>query len=258
VKATKAQQKALGLPPAWTGVLINPDPKGKLVAIGYDAAGRRQPRYSEEHHREKAASKHGRVSAFGKSLPGLRKQIDKDHETSDEAVILDLIDKTSFRKGSDRDTKAKVKAYGASTLLDEHVKIRGNDVHFDFIAKEGTRVQKTITDARLAKALKARKAASDGGKLFPSTNEKKLAAYMTAAAPGFTPKDFRTWNGTKEALQIIKGMPVPKTAKELKRARLEVGEKVGAILGHTEKGGGKIALKSYINPAVFSKWEGKK
>ncbi|MFI5222926.1 MAG: anti-CBASS protein Acb1 family protein, partial [Nitrospirales bacterium] len=136
VKATKAQQKALGLPPAWTGVLINPDPKGKLVAIGYDAAGRRQPRYSEEHHREKAASKHGRVSAFGKSLPGLRKQIDKDHETSDEAVILDLIDKTSFRKGSDRDTKAKVKAYGTSTLLEEHVKIRGNDVHFDFIAKE--------------------------------------------------------------------------------------------------------------------------
>ena len=257
VKGTKAQAKALGLPPAWTDVMINPDPKGDLLATGKDVKGRTQYRYSANHNDKAAAEKHGRVSAFGKSLPGLRKQIGKDYETSDEAVIMDLMDKGSFRKGSDRDTKATVKAYGASTLLDEHVTVKGNDVHFDFIAKKGTRVQKTITDPRMAKELKARKAASKGGKLFPNTSEKKIADYMENGAPGFTPKDFRTWNATREAHALIKSMKAPKTKAEFQTARLEVGTKVGAILGHTEKGGGKIALKSYISPSVFAKWEAK-
>lgn len=254
-KATSAQRKALGLPPAWKNVRVNPNPKGALLAVGQDEAGRWQSRYSPEHTATKSAEKHGRVSAFGKSLPDLRGQIDKDHDSSEEAVVLDLIDKTSFRPGSKRNTKAKVQAYGASTLEGRHVKVTGDRVDFEFVAKEGTVVKQSLTDARLAKTIKARaKTAGPNGKLF-NTNEKKVGDYMKEQAPGFTPKDFRTWNATKVALGIVKGQKPPKTKAEFKQMRKAVGAAVGKTLGHTEKGGGGIALKSYIAPAVFAKWE---
>jgi len=59
-------------------------------------------------------------------------------------------------------------------------------------------------------------------------------------------------------MAVMKKMPMPKTKLELQTAKLHVGTEVGKILGHTEKGGGKIALKSYISPSVFAKWEAKR
>ena len=37
--------RALAIPPAWTDVWINPDPRGHLQATGRDARGRKQYRY---------------------------------------------------------------------------------------------------------------------------------------------------------------------------------------------------------------------
>jgi DNA topoisomerase-1 len=37
--------RALAIPPAWTDVWINPDPRGHIQATGRDARGRKQYRY---------------------------------------------------------------------------------------------------------------------------------------------------------------------------------------------------------------------
>jgi len=38
--------RSLAIPPAWRDVWISPNPRAKLQAVGVDAAGRRQYRYS--------------------------------------------------------------------------------------------------------------------------------------------------------------------------------------------------------------------
>src|SRR5678816_24771 len=45
VPASAEQRKALGLPPAWKDVMVNPDPQGSLQAVGRDIKGRTQYRY---------------------------------------------------------------------------------------------------------------------------------------------------------------------------------------------------------------------
>lgn len=43
-----ARIRALVIPPAWTDVWISPNPRSKLQATGYDAAGRKQYLYHPE------------------------------------------------------------------------------------------------------------------------------------------------------------------------------------------------------------------
>ena len=69
--------RALRLPPAWTEVAINPNPRAKLQAIGKDKKGRWQYRYSEGAVRVREQKKFGRLVAFGRALPQMRKAIDR-------------------------------------------------------------------------------------------------------------------------------------------------------------------------------------
>jgi len=248
----KVTGSGIRVPPAWSEVWINSDGKAPLQVVGIDAKGRTQYLYSREHSEKAAAEKFSRFKDFSKEIPKMRKQIQKDALKNDEASILYLIDKAGIRIGSDRDTLAKKKAYGAATLEGRHVKVDGDEVIFDFDAKKGTHVSKVIEDPFLARIFASRK--TDGNERIFDTTGGKVRQYMAGLSKKkFSPKDFRTYYGTQIALQTVGEMPIPVNKKELAKAKKLVGQKAADFLGNTAT----VALSAYIQPEVFAAWEAK-
>ena len=241
----------LKVPPGWKSVQLSLDPKAAMQATGRDDAGRKQYRYSAEHSEAKAAEKFARIGAFNDDLPGIRKTIASDLSTGDpSAAVLAMIDRTGFRIGSESDTGAKVQAYGISTLEAQHVRVNGDSISLEFVGKSGKINSKTIEDPELAAFVSARlNVLKAGDQVFQATDS-QVRAYMKTIAPDFSPKDFRTWHGTTQALAAVKSMPVPRTAEEYQKTKARVGDLVAAHLGNTRA----VALGSYIDPAVFAPW----
>ena len=228
------------------------DPRSPLQATGRDSKGRRVYLYSTEHMGRAAAAKFSRLKEFSEAYPSLVRKVRRDMKTSEAALILYLISKTGFRIGSDSETRAAVKAFGASTLRCSHVSVENNKLSFDFIGKKGIRVGKVLKDIFLAQNIGMR-CNSDGGQKIFSTTDDEVRTYLRSLPGGsrFNVKDFRTYLGTLTAFRQIQTMPVPKNDLELKRYRKEVGRTVARELGNSPT----IALKSYVSPEVFCTWE---
>ena len=128
----------------------------------------------------------------------------------------------------------------------------GDKVEFDFTAKKGVRVTKTLKDSFLATHLSSRCGRDADQKIF-KTSEYHIRNYLRTVQHGddFEVKDFRTYLATTIALRQIKKLPLPKNGREYKKLRKEVAETVARELGNTAR----IALKSYIPPEVFCRWE---
>ena len=240
------------VPPAWTEVWMTTDPESRIQATGRDSKGRRVYLYSSEHMGRATAAKFSRLRAFGKAYPSLIRKLGRDKKTSEEARVLYLISKTGFRIGSNSETLAAVKAFGASTLRCSHVNVEGNRISFDFTGKKGVRVSKVLRDAYLAGDIAGRCQSDADQKIF-HTSDDQVRAYLNSISTGsaFTVKDFRTYLGTLTAFRKIKEMPVPRNNWEFKKSRKEVGRAVAKELGNSPV----IALNSYISPEVFCAWE---
>ncbi|MFA5355295.1 MAG: anti-CBASS Acb1 family protein [Candidatus Paceibacterota bacterium] len=242
----------LKIPPAWTDITYNPDPKAELLVKGKDAAGRTQYVYSEKHWAKAASKKFGRIEELNKKFDSIMKENDKAlKQKKEEALVLSLIMQTGIRPGSSDEIKGKVKAYGATTLEGQHVEATAEEVFLHFIGKKGVENKIPIEDKTTAKILVERaKKAGKNGKLF-DTDGGSLLKYTASLDGGkFKTKDFRTLLGTKTAKQLIDGMEAPKNEKEYKKQVKSVAKQVAERLGNTPS----VALKSYISPVVFSAW----
>ena len=245
--------KKMGIPPAWTNVVVNADPMAKIQAVGQDAAGRWQYRYSQFYIDEQKKLKFDRVKHFARDIDGIRSAYEKDIAESMDAraMLLRIEDQTAIRIGSETDFKAKVKAYGLTTLRAEHVDVKGDTVLFDFIAKEGIPAHYEINDPVVAKWIAGRKQITpDGSQIFPDVSAPQLNAYLKKSAGGknYTVKDFRTFHATRIAYEEL--MPYAGkylSEKEKKELVKSVTEKVSAFLANTPV----MAKKSYINPQVW-------
>lgn len=256
-KATLAERKKLGVPPAWTDVEIADNPKGVngLLYRGIDAKGRVQSKYTEEHSAKRSKLKFKRILELETHLPKLDATLKKGVKSGDEhAICLSIIRQGGCRPGSDNETLGSVKAFGATTLEARHVKVVGDVVRLDFVGKSGKQNQIDISDKNLASAMRTLlKGKGKSDKVFASVDAPSLLKYQRTILPKkFLLKDLRTSLGTKTALLAIKKMEVPKTKTAYKKAKSEIGRIVSQMLGNTPA----IALQSYINPMVFGIWEG--
>ena len=154
------------VPPAWTDIWMTTDPRSPIQAIGRDSKGRRVYLYSAEHMGRAAAAKFSRLRAFSKVYASLIRKVGRDMKTSEEALVLHLISKTGFRIGSDSETLAEVKAFGASTLRCSHVSVEGNKLSFNFTGKKGIQVSKVLKDTTLARAIAGRCLGGADQKIF--------------------------------------------------------------------------------------------
>lgn len=252
-----AHIQALKIPPAWTDVTYSADPKAALLATGKDAKGRRQAVYSAEFSAGQAAKKFSRISELNQKFKSIYAQ-NEEARKSDEpkkraaADCAHLIMTTGIRPGSEDDTGADKKAYGATTLEGKHVVIDGDKVSLKFVGKKGVSLDLPVTDPGTAKMLRERKkSAGEDGQLFP-INEKALLDHVHSFdGGGFKTKDFRTLLGTRTAIDEVSRREAPKNEKEYKKSVMEVAKIVSSKLGNTPV----IALQSYINPSVFAPWK---
>jgi len=242
----------IGVPPAWNNVVVSSNPNAKIQVIGQDAAGRWQYKYSAKHVGNSSIDKFDRVRNFSKDMSAIRRGIDKGLNDGDpRAFLLELENRTAIRAGSYKDFKAKQKAYGLTTLQNEHLTIKGDKIILNFTAKEGIPVNYEVKDQMLASWLSSRKAATKvGDPLFKDIPADKLNGYIKELSGGkkYTIKDFRTYHGTRIAYEEIKkyaGQDL--ITKKKKKIVKEVSEKVSMFLKNTPT----MAKNSYIDPMVW-------
>lgn len=249
------QLKRVGVSRGYSDVRFNNNPKHHVLAVALDSKGRGKTFYTKEFVAQQAAKKFERVRAFDKARPAIAAAVDAhlaDPQSPhhDTAIALRLIERASFRPGSNTDTKAKVKAYGATTLRSEHVTRDGDALTFNFTGKKGVAISQVVVDKQLADLIGPR--LGTPGPLF-KTDAGKLRTFMhTAAKGGFHPKDLRTHNATRMALGLVLALGAshaPTDARSFRKAQMEVAAHVSKHLGNTPK----MALDSYIDPKVWSR-----
>jgi DNA topoisomerase-1 len=171
------------------------------------------------------------------------------------AAVVALLDRTHLRVGND-EYKRSNRSFGLSTLLDRHVTLTGHSVKLAFRGKSGVRHERQVSDARLARIVRACRDLPgqdlfqyrDGAGRVRRIGSADVNAYIGAAAgEPFTAKDFRTWAGTVTAAAELAKLPVPGTAAAAERAVVGVVKAVAAKLGNTPA----VCRKSYIHPRVI-------
>lgn len=240
-----------GMPiaPAFTDVYINSDKSMLLEAVAKDSKGRTIYFYTQKHKGKAKDNKFKRIDKWEEAYPLIMARVQKHMPKIEEAQVMYLIDKTRFRVGGEKDTKAEVQAYGATTLRTEHVDVDKDMVKFNFIGKKGQQQDKVVYDPVLAQMLRNR---LGKGKLF-QTSEGKVLKYLRTLpkAKSFKVSDIRPFYGTKMAREMITSMPVPTTKKQFTQQRKAIAIAVSEDLGNTPS----VALNSYIDPRVWKLWE---
>lgn len=269
---TLARIRKLAIPPAYTDVWINPDPRGHLQATGRDARGRKQYRYHPDWDAERGNGKFDRVIAFGKVLPALRRRVRADLKQPGfardkvSAIVLAVLADTLIRVGNDAYARSNG-SFGLTTLRDRHVDfLRGGQARFQFRGKSGKTHAVALDDARLVKLVRACQQLpgqqlfqyrDDDGKRQPMTSTLVNAYLRDAMGEAFTSKDFRTFAATLGAFRLLANTPLPAGrrgaaagASALAAAEKAVVVQVAAALGNTPA----VCRKAYIDPVVFEGW----
>ena len=245
------------VPPGWTDVRVSVDPDAEVLVTGRDAKGRPKMVTSESYDARSAVMKFNRVLEMINKHDAISREIQAarhDSMTREEADCAWLMQIQATRPGSNADTKAKVKAYGATTLEARHVVQSKEGIRLVFVGKEGINHDHLIRDPELAFMLLKRKkaAGSPDGTLF-QTSDARVRDFVAGLDGGkFSPKDFRTSAASRMARDMVAADPRrSRDIKEHMKRVKAVAERVSSLLGNKPA----QALKSYIYPAVFEEWK---
>lgn len=246
-KSTLKRISTLGIPPAYREVWICKDEFGHIQATGLDDAGRKQYRYHEKWREFRDRKKFDDLCEFGNFLPTLRRRVARDlrRDMTDErfccAAVVRLIDRGALRVGGGSKT-----AQGATTLRNSNIKIDGDAVKLKFKAKGGKRVQKTLRDKNLHRAMDKFNDLP-GRALFQYVNSRgdihriRSEQINDYIGDGFTAKTFRTWHGSLAAFKVALSSDESITIKAMCEAAAQRLHNTPAI-----------CRNSYIHPDVIA------
>ncbi|ADO71868.1 DNA topoisomerase IB [Stigmatella aurantiaca] len=262
----------LRLPPAWTDVAISPSEKAKLQAIGKDAAGRWQYRYSEAFTRQRQEAKYQRIVGFARALPKMRRRVNADLRRKGlgrdkvMACILRILGTCFIRPGSQVYAEENG-SFGLATLRARHVKVVGETVRFDFPGKSGQRQLRELKDRRVAtlvrRLLKIRgrdvfKFLLDDGHVVDVRRRHINEYIQEVMGEEYSAKDFRTWGGTlvcacalARARRRVKQAEAQSGVKATKKTMVAAVKEAAQQLGNTPA----VAKASYIYPSVLAMFE---
>lgn len=259
--------KSLVIPPAWESVWICDLPNGHLQATGIDGKKRKQYRYHPLWNSLRNHTKYFRLYQFGKVLPDIRLQLEKDLSLPGLplekvlAAVVSLMERTNIRVGNSMYEKL-YGSFGLTTLKDKHVAIAGSALKFTFKGKKGVHHAISIKNKKLSNIVKSCRDIP-GKELFQyyttdgvkkSIDSGMVNDYIRRISGGdFTAKDFRTWSGTLHAFLAFKELGFFETATEAKKKVVEALEKVSKHLGNTRN----VCRKYYVHPAILSLYEDK-
>jgi len=264
-KAEIERIRKLVLPPAWTKVWICRYPNGHLQATGIDALGRKQYKYHVLWQKLRNETKFHRLLEFGKALPAIRLQVEKDickkelTERKVLATIVSLMERTFIRIGNESYEKM-YGSYGLTTLKDGHVNIHGAEINFSFKGKKGVYHNIALKSKRLAKIVQACRDIP-GKELFQYYDENGQRKSVDSgtvnnyihevAGQEFTAKDFRTWAGSVAILRSFRTIGKATTASQVKKNVVAALDEVSKKLGNTRT----ICKKYYVHPQLVRLYE---
>lgn len=257
--------RALAIPPAWQDVWICARDDGHLQATGRDARGRKQYRYHRRWREVRDETKYGRMSAFAKALPALRRQVARDLARAGLprekvlATLVRLLETTYIRVGNAEYARDN-DSFGLTTLRERQVRVRGKTLQFRFRGKSGVEHDIAFADARLARIV-CRMQDLPGEELFRyvngdgtahSVDSAEVNEYLgSVAGEAFTSKDFRTWAGTVLCARALRALEPPRSLGESRRGLAQAVESVARKLGNTKA----VCRKCYIHPAIVESYE---
>jgi DNA topoisomerase I len=257
--------KSLVIPPAWENVWICILANGHLQATGLDARKRKQYRYHPLWNSLRNHTKFYRLYEFGKVLPKIRLQLEKDlslqglPQQKVLAAVVSLMERTHIRVGNTMYEKL-YGSYGLTTLKDKHVAINGSTMKFSFKGKKGVQHDISIKNKKLS-ALVQQCRDIPGKELFQYYDEEgkrhsvdsgMVNEYIkTISGSDFTAKDFRTWAGTVESLMAFRELGFFETATESKKKITEALDMVSKLLGNTRT----VCKKYYVHPLMLNLYE---
>jgi DNA topoisomerase-1 len=259
--ATLARIRSLAIPPAWQDVWICRTADGHVQATGRDARGRKQYRYHARWREAQDQHKYERLIAFAKALPRIRRTVARHLRRRGLprekvlAAAVRLLETTLIRVGNDEYARDN-RSFGLTTMRDEHVRIRGATIRFDFRGKHGVEHEIDLEDRRLAAIVHACRELP-GHELFQYVDEGgdvrdvgsgDVNDYLRSiSGEDFTAKDFRTWAGTALAAQALQEFQDFDSQAAAKRNITKAIERVAERLGNTQA----ICRKCYVHPAVI-------
>jgi DNA topoisomerase-1 len=262
--ATLARIRRLAIPPAWTEVWICAADDGHLQATGHDARGRKQYRYHARWREVRDETKYGRLIAFGRVLPRLRRRVARDlarpglPREKVLATVVRLLEKTFIRVGNEEYAREN-ESFGLTTLRERQVKVNGSQLRFRFRGKSGVQHEVEVSDPHIA-AIVRRMQDLPGEELFQYVDDQgevraigssDVNAYLKEiAGEDFTSKDFRTWAGTLLCARILRRLDAPPTETAGRREVARAVEAVSGELRNTRA----VCRKCYIHPAVIESY----
>ena len=256
--------ESLAIPPSWKKVRISAVKKSKILALGRDAAGKKQYRYNESFVRKRQKQKYNRLISFAESLSAMRKAT-KSHLESTEldknkvlACMVRLIEQAYFRPGNDQYTKDN-NTYGLTTLRSKHLSYEDGELVFNYVGKSGKEQERHIQDSRLASIVRELDE-KPGYRIFKyyENGEKKyikskdLNEYITQyMGHEYSAKDFRTWAGTFLAALALDKKPLARCKSDKQKHISEAVKEVAKALGNTPA----VARANYIDPRVIARYK---
>jgi DNA topoisomerase-1 len=256
--------RSLGIPPAWTDVWICPVANGHIQATGRDAKGRKQYRYHARWREVRDETKYGRMIAFGKALPAIRKRVNRDMSLPGLprekviATVIRLLESTLIRVGNEEYVKQN-RSFGLTTMRTRHVDVSGSTLRFEFKGKSGKRHSIEVEDRRLANIVR-RFQELPGQELFQyidddggrrTIDSQDVNDYLREiTGDDFTAKDFRTWAGTVLAAMALQEFEAFDSEAQAKKNVVRAIESVAKRLGNTAA----ICRKCYIHPTILDSY----
>ena len=264
-KAVVNRIKSLVIPPAWENVWICMLDNGHLQATGVDVMKRKQYKYHPRWNTLRNQTKFYRLLEFGKALPAMRLQLEKDLALPGMpvekvlALVVTLMGETNIRIGNNFYEKL-YGSFGLTTLKDKHVVINGSHLKFVFKGKKGVDHDISLKNKKLALLVKKCRDIpgkelfqyyDEAGKRHPIDSGMVNNYIKTISGTDFSAKDFRTWSGTVNALLAFKELGAFETETEKKKKIVEALDMVASQLGNTRT----VCKKYYVHPAIINIYE---
>lgn len=260
--------RALVIPPAWNDVWICPVASGHIQATGVDARGRRQYRYHDAWRLQRDLAKHDRILDFASRLPAARERCRADLQgtgLSRDRVLacaVRLLDLGFFRIGGEQYAEEN-QTYGLATMRKDHVHVaRDGRLTFDYTAKSGKHLHKTLVEPEVGALIAALKRRRGGGEellayrgpagQWVDVKTGDINGYLRTATCGDdSAKDFRTWSATVLAAIGLAVSTHAETEAARKRAVTRVVKEVSEQLGNTPA----VCRSSYIDPRIIDLYD---
>lgn len=266
-KADLERIENLKIPPAWVDVAINPAAKGRVQAVGRDAAGRWQYLYHENHTRAQELRKFQRITKFALALPKMRATIRRHLRQPGLgrervlAAVLRILSTCYMRPGSEV-YASEHGSYGIATLRRKHVTVKGDLIEFDFPGKSGVRQQRQLRDRQVARVVRATlklpgfnvfKFENGNGQIVAVTRQHINDYIKEVMGESFTAKDFRTWAGTLVCACALarNGDEMPASATAMKKKVVAAIKETAEVLGNTPA----VCRSSYVCPEILLSYE---